>query len=221
EERRGRLSRLQLRPRPGGRATGSNRAGTRHALASRDRTAGRPRPDRRPRRLLLRRLPPLGRDGRALARHARSEGRGGQGRRRARRVQRLPDPDRSRAAPGRLDAQLRDTLCLPRRPAPRGQRGHAVHPPLRAGRGDRSARRPPRRQLPGGRGHARPAGGRRPRRLPLRRPLQRLRPRHRRHRQRTQQRARPDAPPRARLRPRTRWARGAALVRGSGGGARL
>ena len=63
------------------------------------------RPDRHSRRLLLWRLPALRRHGGAFADHAR-----GQGARRARHagarhLQRLPDPDRGRAAAGRPAAQ--------------------------------------------------------------------------------------------------------------------
>jgi phosphoribosylformylglycinamidine synthase PurS subunit len=116
---------------------------SRHGLAPRDRAAGRPRPHRGARRLLLRRLSALRRDGGALAGHARGEGRGGARRGGARRLQRLPDPDRGGAAARRADAQRRHPLRLPRRAAQGREQPVRLHQPLRCGRGDRHPGRPP------------------------------------------------------------------------------
>ena len=106
DERRGhRLPRIQLRPRPGGGDRSGHRPSPDDGVAPRDRAARRHRADRGPRRLLLRRLPPLRRDGRTLTDHARRWSSGRQGRAGARHLQRLPGADRGRAAAGRVDAQ--------------------------------------------------------------------------------------------------------------------
>ena len=102
-----------------------------------------------PGRLLLRRLSALRRDGRALADHARGRQRGPTRRRAgARHLQRLPDPDRGRAAARRADAQRR--ICISsaatstlrvENTRPRVHRGLPRRPD------DPHADRPPRRQL--------------------------------------------------------------------------
>ena len=107
DERRHRhLPRHQPRARHGDRADAQLRPRAAHDLAPRHRSAG-PRSDRHPRRLLLRRLSALRRDGGAVA----GDGRGARARRarrlRARRLQRLPDPDRGRPAARRAAAQRR------------------------------------------------------------------------------------------------------------------
>ncbi len=59
-----------------------------------------------------------------------------QGRPRARRLQRLPDPVRVRPAAGRADAQFEAEIHLPRRASARGAVGYAVHARLQCRAGD-------------------------------------------------------------------------------------
>ena len=174
----------------------------------------RARPRRRPRRLLLRRLPALRRHRRALAGDA-----GGRrlrrGRRpRHRRLQRLPGADRGRAAARRADAQRRPEVRLrpggarpsPRTPAPSPHayaRGERITFPIAHHDGNYVADD----------GDARPARGRGPRRLPLRRQPERLAARHRRHPLGEPARPRADAAPRARRRPGARRHRRRPAVR--------
>ena len=98
---------------------------------------------RHSRRLFLRRLSPLRRDGRAIADHGRS-GRGGRPRRAgARHLQRLPGADRGRPSAGRADAQRRPALRLPfGRPQGRKQPVD-LHQRLPGGRGDQHPGRSP------------------------------------------------------------------------------
>src|SRR4051794_27521060 len=151
---------------------------------------GRSRRNRRPRRLLLRRLPAGGGD-RPLQPGDGSRRRGGRGRGAGSRdLQRLPGALRGGLAPRGAAAQGRAALPLPPGGADRGGDGRAALDPGQARR----------RALLRAGGDARRAGGGRAGRLPLRRrpQLQRLGPRRRRGDERARQRARPDAAPRAR-----------------------
>src|SRR4051794_3384165 len=151
---------------------------------------GRSRRNRRPRRLLLRRLPAGGGD-RPLQPGDGSRRRGGRGRGAGSRdLQRLPGALRGGLAPRGAAAQRRAALPLPPGGADRGGDGRAALDPGQARR----------RALLRAGGDARRAGGGRAGRLPLRRrpQLQRLGPRRRRGDERARQRARPDAAPRAR-----------------------
>ena len=109
--------------------------------------AARSRRGRAARRLLVRRLPPLRRDRALLAgdrgrRRVRRRGRA-----RARDLQRLPDPLRGRAPPGRAPAERVAALRLPRRAARRRARRPAVHVALHAGPADRDPGQARRRPL--------------------------------------------------------------------------
>ena len=113
-------------------------------LARRRGASGRHGRGRPPRRVLVRRLPPLRRDrpllaGDARRRRVRCRGRAG-----ARDLQRLPDPLRGRPAPGRAPAERVALVRVPRRRGARRARGTPVHVPLRGGpaaRHSRQARR--------------------------------------------------------------------------------
>ena len=91
----------------------SDRPAAGDGLARRKRASGRHRLHRPARRLFLRRLSALGRDGGALADHARGRRCGRPRRAGARRLQRLPGADRGRPAARRADAQRGAQLRLP------------------------------------------------------------------------------------------------------------
>ena len=132
--------------------------------------ARRHRPGGDPRRLLLRRLSALRRDRGAGADHgcgarARRQGRAG-----ARRLQRLPDRLRGRAAAGRADAQPEPEVHLPRRVSAGRALRHAVHARLQCRAGDPRAGRARRGQLHRRRQDHRAAGRRGAGAVPLRVP---------------------------------------------------
>ena len=138
-------------------------------LARRARAARRHRSGGDPRRLLLRRLSALRRDRGARADHGRGARLRRQRRAGARRLQRLPDPVRSRAAAGRADAQREPRfICRDVYLQGRALR-HAVHPRLQCRPGDPRAGRAWRGQLHRRRRDHRAAGRRGAGDVPLRR----------------------------------------------------
>ena len=186
--------RPQPRPRHDRGADQNLGQGARHGLADRYRHP-RCRPDRHPGRLLLWRLSALRRDRGAHAGDARRRRQGSQRRPGDRRLQRLPDPGRGRAAARRADAQHLAEIRLPGGEAEVENAntsftrnylpGQVIRAPVAHHDGnyfaDPDNACPPRGRGPGG--------------VPLRRGHQpeRLDQRHRRHRQRQRQCARPDA----------------------------
>ena len=153
---------------------------------------------RRPRRVLLRRLPALRGDREVRTRHGRSGRRGRSWHAGAGHLQRLPGALRGRPAARRADPQRRPALRLPRRLAQGRLDHHGLDLPLRVGRRASGAaevgRRPLRRQRRRARRTRR--GGARG--VPLRRQPQRLDARHRRHQLGRRPRRGSDAAPRAR-----------------------
>ena len=113
-------------------ALAAARRRARARLARRTRAAsGRHRRRRSPRRLLVRGLPALRRDGEAGAGDGRRAAVRRPWRARARNLQRLPDPLRGQAAPGRAPPEQAARVRLPgRRRASRARR-HDLHAPLR------------------------------------------------------------------------------------------